>query len=64
MVFGVLWRMIQKKYTLIRNNYKIYNKELLVIISYLKVWGAKLRSVLKGFNIIMNYKNIEFFLKK
>ena len=44
-----------KKHMLMKNNYKIYNKELLVIIYYLKVWDAGLRSVLKGFNIITDY---------
>ena len=31
-----------KKYTPVKNNYKIYNKELLVIKRYLKVWDIKL----------------------
>ena len=26
-----------KKYTLAKNNYKIYNKELLIIMHYLKI---------------------------
>ena len=53
-----------KKYTPIKSNYKIYNKELLVIMRYLKVWDAELHSVLKGFDIITDYKNIEYFIKK
>ena len=53
-----------KKYTLVKNNYKIYNKELLVIMYYLKVWDTELRSVLKRFDIITDYKNIEYFIKK
>ena len=53
-----------KKYTPVKSNYKIYNKELLVIIRYLKVWDTELQSILKGFNIITNYKSIEFFIKK
>ena len=53
-----------KKYTPAESNYKIYNKELLVIIRYLKVWDTELRSVLKGFDIITNHKNIEYFVKK
>ena len=53
-----------KKYTPIENNYEIYNKELQVIIHYLKVWDTELRSVLKGFNIITNYKNMKYFIKK
>ena len=53
-----------KKYTPVKNNYEIHNKELLVIIRYLKVWDAELRSVSKGFDIIINYKNIKYFTKK
>ena len=53
-----------KKYTPIKSNYKIHNKELLVIMRYLKVRDAELRSVLKGFDIITDHKNIEYFVKK
>ena len=53
-----------RKYKLIKSNYKIHNKELLVIMRCLKVWDTELRSVLKGFNIITDYKNIEYFVKK
>ena len=30
----------------------------------LKAWDMELRSVLKGFDIITNHKNIEYFVKK
>ena len=53
-----------KKYTPVKSNYEIHNKELLVIIRYLEVWDTELRSVLKGFDIITDYKNIEYFVKK
>ena len=53
-----------KKYTPVKSNYKIYNKELLIIIRYLKVWDMELRNISKGFNIITNHKNIEYFIKK
>ena len=53
-----------KKYTPVESNYKIHDKELLVIIRYLEVWDAELRSVLKGFDIITDHKNIEYFIKK
>ena len=53
-----------KKYTPVKSNYEIYNKELLVIIRYLEVWDAELQSVLNGFDIIINYKNIEYFVRK
>ena len=53
-----------KKHTPIKNNYKIYNKELLTIMHYLKVWDTELRSISKGFDIITDHKNIEYFTKK
>ena len=53
-----------KKYTPAKNNYKIYSKELLIIIYYLKAWDMELRSVFKGFDIITDYKNIQYFIKK
>ena len=53
-----------KKYIPVKNNYEIHNKELLVIMRYLEVWDAELRSILKEFNIITDYENIEYFIKK
>ena len=53
-----------KKYTPAKNNYEIYNKELLIIMRYLEVWDIELWSVFKGFDIIMDYKNIKYFIKK
>ena len=53
-----------KKHTLIKNNYNIYNKELLTIMQYLKVWDTELQSISKGFDIITNFENIEYFVKK
>ena len=53
-----------KKYTPVKNNYEIHNKELLGIMRCLEAWDAELRSVLKGFDIITDYKNIEYFVKK
>ena len=49
-----------KKYTPVKSNYEIHNKELLVIMRYLEVWDTELRSILKGFDIITDYK----FVKK
>ena len=53
-----------KKYTPAESNNEIYNKELLVIMHCLKVWDTELQSVFKGFNIITDHKNIEYFIKK
>ena len=41
-------------------NYKIYNKELLAIVKYLKEWSSELYSI-KKFKILTNYKNLEYF---
>ena len=48
----------------VKNNYEIYNRELLIIMRYLKVWDTELRSISKGFDIITDHKNIEYFIKK
>ena len=53
-----------KKHTPVKSNYKIHNKELLAIMHCLEVWDAELRSVFKGFDIITDHKNIEYFIKK
>ena len=53
-----------KKYTLAKSNYEIYNKELLIIMYCLEVWDTELWSVFKGFDIITDDKNIEYFIKK
>ena len=53
-----------KKHTPAKNNYKIHNKELLIIIHYLKAWDTELRNIFKGFNIITDHKNIKDFIKK
>ena len=53
-----------KKYTPVKSNYKIHNKELLIIMRYLKAWDTEFQIVSKGFNIITDHKNIEYFVEK
>ena len=53
-----------KKHTPAKSNYEIHNKELLVIMRYLEARDTELQSVLKGFDIITDHKNIEYFTKK
>ena len=53
-----------KKYTPVKSNYEIHNKELLVIMRCLEAWDAELQSISKGFDIITDHKNIEYFTKK
>ena len=53
-----------KKYTPAKSNYEIHNKELLIIMHYLKAWDTKLQSISKGLDIITDHKNIKYFIKK
>ena len=53
-----------KKHIPAESNYEIHNKELLAIIRYLEAWDTELRSIFKGFDIITDHKNIEYFIKK
>ena len=53
-----------KKYLPTKSNYKIHDKEFLVIIYCLEIWDAELRSIPQGFEIITDYKNIEYFTGK
>ena len=53
-----------REYIPVKNNYKIHNKELLIIMYCLKVWEIKLWNILKGSHIITDYKNIKYFVKK
>ena len=43
-------------------NYKIYNKELLAIIYYLKEWRSELEGFIKFIQIITDHKNLEYFI--
>jgi hypothetical protein len=44
-------------------NYPIHDKELLAVIYCLKEWDAELRGV-REFEVITDYKNLEYFTKK
>ena len=49
-----LWRLvafISKSLSDIKRNYKIYNKEILAIIRYLKVWRHSIEGVTIKFEI-------------
>jgi hypothetical protein len=43
-------------------NYEIYNKELLVIIKALEEWHPELQGNQNELDIIMNHKNLEYFM--
>ena len=57
-----LYAYFLKKNSPAKYNYEIHNKELLAIIRYLEEWDSKLQSV-KDFTILINYKNLEYFIK-
>ena len=57
----VLYAFFLKKNNPAEYNYKIYNKELLAIICCLEEQDAELRGV-DGFEIYINYKNLEYFM--
>jgi len=44
-------------------NYKIHDKEMLVIIRYLEVWRDFLEGAKDQFEIWMDHKNLEYFMK-
>jgi hypothetical protein len=47
-----------RKITLLKLNYDIYNKELLIIITVLKKWRVFLQETIELFTIKMDYKNL------
>jgi hypothetical protein len=48
--------------TLLKLNYDIYNKELLVIVTVLKEWRVFLQGTTEPFIVKMDYKNLMGFL--
>ena len=44
-------------------NYKIHNKEMLAIIRCLEVWRYFLEGAKDQFEIWIDYKNLEYFIK-
>jgi len=59
-----VWRLYtyySKKNASAECNYKIYDKEMLIIIQCLKEWETELRSV-SNFQIYTNHKNLKYFM--
>jgi len=59
-----VWRLCayySKKNAPAECNYKIYDKEMLIIIQCLKEWDAELRSV-SSFQICTDHKNLKYFM--
>jgi len=46
----------------IEQNYKIYNKEMLVVIRCLEAWGYYLEGAKLEFEIWMDHKNLQYFM--
>ena len=44
-------------------NYKIYNKEMLTVIRDLENWRYLLKDTKFKFEVQINYKNLEYFMK-
>jgi len=61
-----LWRpvaFISKSLSDIERNYKIYNKEMLAVVRCLEAWRHFLEGVMVKFEIWIDYKNLEYFMK-
>ena len=46
-----------------KRNYKIHNKEMLAVIRGLENWKHLLKSTKFKFKILIDYKNLEYFMK-
>jgi len=46
----------------IEQNYKIYNKEMLVVIRCLEAWRYYLEGAKLEFEIWMDHKNLQYFM--
>ena len=61
-----LWRpvaFLSKSLNEIERNYEIHNKEMLAIIRGLEVWRHLLEGAQTKFEIWMDHKNLEYFIK-
>ena len=54
---------ISKSLNKVKRNYEIHNKEILAIIRYLEVLSYFLERTKDQFEIWMDYKNLEYFMK-
>ena len=49
-----------KKHNSAECNYKIYDKELMIIICIFKEWCSELEGSIYSINVITDYKNLEY----
>ena len=53
---------ISKLLNATKQNYKIHDKEILVVIQYLKAWRYYLEGAKIKFEIWTDYKNLQYFM--
>ncbi len=51
-----------KKHNSVKCNYEIYDKELMIIVCAFKKWWSELENFIYFVEMIMNYKNLEYFM--
>ena len=51
-----------KKYNSVECNYKIYDKELMIIVCAFKKWWSKLKDFIYSVEMITNHKNLKYFM--
>ncbi len=51
-----------KKHNSVECNYEIYNKKLMIIVCTFKKWWSELENFIYFVKMIMNYKNLEYFM--
>jgi hypothetical protein len=51
-----------KKYNSIECNYEIYDKELMIIVRCFEEWRSKLKKIAFLINVILDHKNLKYFI--
>ncbi len=51
-----------KKHNSVECNYKIYDKKLMIIVCAFKKWWSELKDFIYSVKMIMNHKNLEYFM--
>ena len=51
-----------KKHNSVKCNYKIYNKKLMIIVYTFEKWWSELENFIYSVEIIINHKNLEYFM--
>ncbi len=53
---------VSKKHNSVKCNYKIYNKEFMIIVCTFEKWWSELEDFIYSVEMIMNHKNLEYFM--